>query len=107
MEITIFIGPLILIILGIVIRFGKASWLISGYNTSSKYEKEKYDNIALCKFIGNLLFTLAIIFICISVATLLNYIYLTAIVMVGTLLVFIIIIAALIYINTGNRFKKQ
>ncbi len=106
MEITIFIAPLLLIILGIVIRYGKVSWLISGYNTLSKDEKEKYDNRALCKFVGNLLFAISSIFVCISVATLLKYVYLTAIVMVGVLLVFIIVISSLIYMNTGNRFQK-
>ena len=42
MEILMFIVPLILAILGALIRFGKATFLISGYNTSSKQEKEKY-----------------------------------------------------------------
>lgn len=52
-------------------RFGKASWLISGYNSSSKSEKEKYDKVALCKFINNLMFILTSMFLIITVATLL------------------------------------
>lgn len=47
MHILDFLAPIILIVLGIIIRFGKASFLIAGYNTSSKDEKEKYDEDAL------------------------------------------------------------
>ena len=62
MKISMFILPLIFIILGVLLRFAKASFLIAGYNTSSKLQKEKYNEKALCKFIGNLLFGFAAIF---------------------------------------------
>lgn len=32
--------------------FGKGSWLIAGYNTASKKEKEKYDEKKLCRAVG-------------------------------------------------------
>ena len=107
MNVTILIVPVLLAILGVIIRFGKASWLISGYNTSSKYEKEKYDETALCKFVGNLLFGIAIIFLFIAAATVLNSEYLTTIVIIGVLLEVVLVISAIIYMNTGNRFKKK
>ena len=31
---------------------GKGSWLIAGYNTSSKEEKEKYDAKKMCRVVG-------------------------------------------------------
>ena len=34
---------IIFIILGIIIKYGKMYWLIAGYNTMPKEEKEKYD----------------------------------------------------------------
>ncbi len=34
---------LMFVILGIMIKYFKWSWLIAGYNSSSKAEKEKYD----------------------------------------------------------------
>lgn len=91
------------IVLGVVIRFGKASWLIAGYNTSSKDEKEKYDVKALCRFVSNLLFVIAAIEIIIGVAYYLN---LTSIVIIGYILMAIAGIGSLIYLNTGNRYKN-
>lgn len=59
---------------GAIVRFGKASWIITGYNTSSKEEKPKYDGAVLG---------------------------------VGWTLYVVVIIGAVIYANTGNRFKKS
>lgn len=42
----------ILAIISIAIYSGKASFLISGYNTASKEEKDKYNLNALCKVVG-------------------------------------------------------
>ena len=38
--------------LSIPLLMGKGSWLISGYNTASKEEKEKYNERKLCKAMG-------------------------------------------------------
>ena len=43
MKMTIFIMPIILIILGVIIRAGKGTFLISGNNGSIKKGKEKFD----------------------------------------------------------------
>lgn len=106
MEMSIFITPLILAILGVIIRLGKASFLISGYNTSSKCEKEKYDEKALCKFIGNLLFTLAGICLFIGIVKVLNFAYFSYIAIIGSILFVLVTIISVIYMNTGNKFKK-
>jgi len=37
---------------------GKGSSLIAGFNTLSEEEKEKYDVVALCKFMGKMMFAL-------------------------------------------------
>lgn len=37
---------------GILVLNGKGTFLISGYNRMSKAEKEKYDEAAICKFVG-------------------------------------------------------
>ena len=106
MEISLFIAPLIVAILGIAIRSGKASFLIAGYNTSSKEEKDKYDEKALCKFIGNLLLVLAGIFLLVAVAKVLNLSHFIQIMIAAYTLCPVVTIAAVIYLNTGNRFKK-
>ena len=39
-------------VLSIVLISGHGSWVISGYNTASKEEKEKYDEKKLCRTMG-------------------------------------------------------
>lgn len=43
---------IILAILSIVLISGHGSWFISGYNTASKEEKEKYNEKKLCRTMG-------------------------------------------------------
>ncbi len=50
---------IVLTITAILIKYYKCYWLISGYNTSSKKEKEKYNTEGLGNFMGNVLFVLA------------------------------------------------
>lgn len=103
MVIAIFIGPVILAVLGAVVRFGKASFLIAGYNTATKEEKEKYDEEALCKFVGNFLFVLAGMLLLIGIGGVYR---ITFIVSYGGIIFAAVAIAVVIYMNTGNRFKK-
>ena len=49
------IGLMVIVILGIisvVLLSGRGSFLIAGYNTASKSEKEKYDVLRLCHVMG-------------------------------------------------------
>ena len=39
-------------VLSIVLLSGHGSWFISGYNTASKEEKEKYNEKKLCRTVG-------------------------------------------------------
>ncbi|MCJ7687988.1 MAG: DUF3784 domain-containing protein [Clostridiaceae bacterium] len=107
MNIFAFIIPLPFAILGIILRLGKGSFLISGYNTSSKEEKEKYDEVALCKFMGNLMFFISGIQLIIVVAWVLNFAYFMDIIIISSILIFFGTIGIVIYLNTGDRFKKQ
>ena len=43
---------LIFVIMGIIFLFGKGSFLIAGYNTADKKEKEKYDEKKMTKGSG-------------------------------------------------------
>ena len=43
-------------VFSIILLSGHGSWFISGYNTASKEEKEKYDEKKLCRTIGMGLF---------------------------------------------------
>lgn len=107
MHITNLMVALFLAILGGIIRWGRASWLIAGYNTSPKEEKDKYDEKALCNFVGNLLFILASIYFFIAITKFLNFPDFKLIMLTGIALFIVIAISAVIYMNTGDRFKKK
>lgn len=97
----IMIGSFIL--LGILFSLGKGAWLIAGYNTSSAEEKARYDEKALCKFMGKLMFLLAACWTPMLLSALLEN---PALHWIGLALFFTASIGGVIYANTGNRFKK-
>ena len=58
------IGVAILfIVLGILIKYGKMYWLIAGYNTMPKEEKEKYNIEGIANVFRNAMFGMALIII--------------------------------------------
>ncbi|WP_203333521.1 DUF3784 domain-containing protein [Planococcus beigongshangi] len=104
-EIIVPIGLLLLFIaLGIYLLQGKGGWLIAGYNTMSKEEKEKYDEPALCKATGKLILAIAFTLALITAGGLLE---MNALMISGVVLMVLFILFGLIYINTGERFKKH
>lgn len=94
---------LMIIGIAILLLMGKGSFLIAGYNTMSKDEKEKYDTKALCRFIGKILLPIGIFTPCIAIAAI-NKINWISIAYAG--LVVILVVFAVVYCNTGNRFKN-
>lgn len=50
---------LIFITVGIFLSKGKGIFLIAGFNTMSKEEKEQYNLLAVCKFMSKFCFALA------------------------------------------------
>lgn len=104
-EIIISTGLLLLFIgLGIYMLQGKGGWLIAGYNTMSKEDKEKYDEEALCKATGKLILAIAFTIALITAGGLLE---MNALMISGVVLMLVSIIFGMIYINTGERFKKS
>lgn len=94
----------VFIILGIVFFKGKGAFLIAGYNTAGREERAKYDEKTLCRFMGKLMFVLAG---CTVVIILGNVLEQMALVWCGIALILVICFAAIIYANTGNRFKRK
>src|SRR5690625_4571915 len=100
MSVFLFIASLF-ILLGIIFSLGKGSFLIAGYNTLPQKEKAKYDEDALTKLMGKMMFIYDFcifhlfigVFVIESIVSLVFFIFLT--------------ICMIIYINTGNRFKKN
>ncbi|MGD6804636.1 DUF3784 domain-containing protein [Rossellomorea vietnamensis] len=91
------------VILGIFLINGKGAFLIAGYNTLPKEEKEKYDTEALCKFMGKMMFALSF---SISLWALSEALDMQWLFIAGMVLFMALIFFMLVYINTGSRFKK-
>ena len=62
MTVTTLIIALISVLMSIVIAIGKGDWLIAGYNTSSKEEKEKV-NIKRLRLLTSILLLLVSAFV--------------------------------------------
>ncbi|MFC4408934.1 DUF3784 domain-containing protein [Chungangia koreensis] len=92
------------LILGIYLSKGKGAFLIAGYNTMSASEKAKYDEVTLCKFMGKMMYGLSFSIFLWALSDLLEIqlLFIIGMVLFAGLIVFI-----LVYINTGNRFKKS
>ncbi len=94
---------LVFVLIGLLFINGKGDWLIAGYNTMPAEQKDTYDTPALLKFMGKTMFALAfwMVWWMVSVLSGLDWIFAVSLVLfIGT------VAFSIIYINTGNRFKK-
>ena len=94
---------LLFLLLGAVFSMGKGAFLIAGYNTASKAEKARYDEKALCRFMGRLMFAMAGCWAVVALSTLLDREWLL---FLGLGLYLVVIFGGVIYANTGNRFRR-
>ena len=85
-------------ILGAILSMGKCSFLIAGCNMMNRGQKKQYDEQALCRFMGKIMY-------CLAFAMLL---WLASIILQSASLYFLVgsIAFAVIYAGTGRRFKK-
>lgn len=105
LESLILVGVILaFFIIGVVFSFGKGAFLVAGFNTMSAEEKEKYNSIALCKFMGKMMFSLCASMVFWVVAVVYNE---DSLFIIGLILFMMIIISGLIYMNIGNRFIKN
>ena len=95
---------LVFLLLGLVFSRGKGAFLIAGYNTAPKREKEKYDEQALCRFMGKMMFALAATWVPMTLSALLDRMWLL---WLGLGLFFAVCIGGVVYMNTGHRFEKK
>lgn len=94
---------LLFLLLGLVFFQGKGAFLIAGYNTASKSEKARYDEKALCRCMGKLMFALAGTWAPIALSALLNRMWLL---WLGLGLFLVVCLGGVIYMNTGSRFRR-
>ncbi|TFD93693.1 DUF3784 domain-containing protein [Jeotgalibacillus sp. R-1-5s-1] len=99
-----FIVMVPLLIMAIVLSRGKGAFLIAGYNTMPKNEKAQYDETAICKFMGKVMFGISFSIFLMGLSELLDQ---QTLLIIGLILLFGLIIFTLIYSNTKDRFKKH
>ena len=92
------LGGTVTLVIGIVIRVFNASGLVAGYNIASAAEQALYDERAMTRFVGNLLIAASGILIAGGL--------LPAVAIVSWLIFLAVIIGGVVYMNTGDRFKR-
>lgn len=93
-----------LIVFGIVFLTGRGAWLIAGYNTLPKAERDRYDRRALCRFMAKLMFYLAG---CVALFGADELWTGRGLAIAGGILLSIGIVFTLVYSNTKGRFLKK
>ena len=93
----------LLIALAIIFAAGKGAWLIAGYNTASAREQAKTDEKKLCKAMSRLMLALAACCLVSASSAVFNT---KALIWIGQGLFFVSIITGVVFLNTGNRFRK-
>ena len=105
--IIFFIAAGILFYSGLRSRAGKTKLMKPGYTKIPKDTLERYDLMALSKFIGNFLLIVAAIFVLMGVAGKLFFSYINYIFTGGFLIIAVIMLYGIVFMNVGNKFKKQ
>lgn len=92
------------LLLAITLAKGKGAFLIAGYNTISESEKAKNNVVKMCQFMSKIMYG-----VCLSLAlfALSELLELQILFISGFVLCIGLIVFAVIYSNTGNRFKNE
>ncbi len=91
------------LIMGVMFSKGRGASLIAGYNTLPESEKAKYDEVVLCRFMGKIMYgvSFSLFLFALSAALNLEFLFWS-----GLILIFVLVIFAVVYANTSDRFKK-
>ena len=98
------ITALFFVLLGIIFSSGRGSSLIAGYNTSSPDVKAQYDEKALCRAMGGLMFACAA---CCGVMALCYVFDSMAFFWIGFALLLAVTFGGVIYMNTSKKVKRK
>lgn len=91
-------------VLGAILMRGKGAFLIAGYNTSSPQEKAVYNEKALCRAVGAMMFAIAGCFLISGIG---SYFRLLVLAWAGYTLLLIVVIVGMIFVNTSKRLKRK
>lgn len=98
-----FVIALFLVLAAVFFR-GKGTDLIAGYNTASAWEKRHTDERKLTRFLGKLMLALAVCWVPVLLSAVLHAMWLL---WIGLAMFLAVIVAGVVYANTGNRFHKD
>ncbi|KOS66273.1 hypothetical protein AEA09_18820 [Lysinibacillus contaminans] len=104
MVVATLIISILFLIFAITLSQGKGASLLTGYNTMSDSEKAKYNEIALCKFMGKIMYGISFSIFLFSLSEMVEN---QVIFIIGLILFIALFIFSLVYTNTKNRFKKN
>ena len=107
MGLTVFVlGVVILLMLtmAVFLMNGKGSFMIAGYNSMSKREKEKYDQKKLCQFTGLLLIIISVCMIIMFIGIYFSINWLTHF---GVALIVVCSTGGAIFMNKSKRLKND
>jgi hypothetical protein len=104
LGVAIFIISIPFFIFAITLSKGKGASLLAGYNTMPDSEKAQYDEVALCKFWGKIMYGISFSIFIIALSEMLENLILF---IIGLILLLSLIFFALVYSNTKDRFKKK
>lgn len=102
---TLLILAILLVLLGIILLAGKGSFLIAGLNTMPQKERDKYNIPNITRFVGRLLLICGFILLAIYIVGLLWVEHFNTITIIGTIIIFLSVVASVIYINISSKFK--
>lgn len=100
----LFLILLLLFLLAVVLSRGKGAFLVAGYKSMSKTEKEKYDEVAICKFFGKTMYGVCLCMLLIILSKLLN---IPVLFWISLVLLIVLLLFIFIYVNTSERFRKE
>ena len=98
-------GGLVCLILGLILRTGKANFLMAGYNTMSKEEQARWDAKAMSGFIGWLLIIPSAVLLLGCIPVWFNF-YPQVFLLVTWCVFIAVILAGVFYMNLSSRFKR-
>ncbi len=93
-----------MVVFAVMLSRGKGASLLAGYNTMSESKKETYDEVALCKFMGKIMYGISFSLLLIAFSEMFGSSFF---VIVGFVLLLFFIVFAGVYANTKDRFKKD
>lgn len=104
MAVIYFLIMIPLLVLAAFLSKGKGASFIAGYNTLSEEEKAQYDEAALCRFAAKIIYGVCFSFFLWGLS---EVVRIHALFFIGLVLMVGLIMFALAYVNTGNRFKRN